>query len=788
MSTHLANRILIAVWMLCITQTHAQKAVYGLASPFAIQPDQSVFYKTDYFPFNTPIMKVTWPDGLTVIKETPEAFYVKGKLMRPFDNIRFKLLGADYDIPCRNTRMVAVSFVFETPQPAKSVAIKGTFNAWVPDTTLAKPVGKLPTRKWEVSNLQANEGYHQYKLLVNGVETNPTNATLVPNGMGGNNAQLVVGNPETKMPEVSASYANKELSLQFTHALFYLAYCNNHLISKGQVPLSGRIALKIPEKAKNEKRTHIRIFTCNQYKAGNDLFIPLEYGNVVINDTSALTRQDLHRNIMYFMMVDRFANGNPLNDPIPLDSVLPSAQFLGGDLQGIQQKINANYFTQLGVNTLWLSPISQNAKGAWGYWNKNVTTKFSAYHGYWPTSYSIIDERFGNSTQFKNVITDAHNKELNIVLDFVAHHVHTDHPLYQQHPDWATSLKLPDGTLNTERWDDHRLTTWFDTFLPTLDLQRREVREAISDSILYWVNNYDIDGFRHDASKHVPEEFWRLLTYKIKKRVVLKPTSTSFYQIGETYGSPDLIASYVNSGQMDAQFDFNLYDAAINAFALPPQNDTQHWEPLKKTVLQSFDYYGWHHLMGNISGNQDRPRFASIADGSIQPSEDAKLAGWSRTITNANELGYSRMLQLMAFNFTIPGIPVIYYGDEYAMPGGNDPDNRRMMQFDSLNESQQQLVEKIKVLTGLRQSNLALVYGEFRWLPVSTQCLAYEREYMGKKVWVLFSKQGGIFTIQKNTDNATIRSILGQPLNVNTNSCSIKLKDNDVAIIELTNK
>lgn len=780
--------IIRVVMLLNITTAVAQKAVYGLASPFAIQNGESVFYKTDYFPFNTPIMNVKWPEGISLVKETPEAFYLKGNLLRPFDNIQFKLLGADYDIPCRNTRTIAVSFSFETPNAVKSVSIKGSFNAWVTDSTLVKPIGKLPTKKWQVSNLLATEGYHQYKLVVNGNETNPVNTQLVPNGLGGFNTQLIVGNPDAKTPEVHAELSNEKLTLQFTNALFYLAYCNNHLISKGQVPVSGIVPVTIPETAKTEKRTHIRVYTCNQFKAGNDLLIPLEYGSVITTQTEVLTRQDIHRNMMYFLMVDRFANGDTQNDPKPLDSVLPPAQFLGGDLQGIQQKINANYFTNLGVNTLWLSPISQNATGAWGFWNKKVTTKFSGYHGYWPTSYSAIDSRFGTSSQFKNVITDAHNQQLNIILDFVAHHVHIQHPFYKQYPQWTTSLTLPDGSLNTERWDDHRLTTWFDTFLPTLDLQQTEVREAISDSLLYWVNNYDIDGFRHDASKHVPEEFWRLLTYKIKKRVVLKPTSTSFYQIGETYGSPDLISSYVNSGQMDAQFDFNLYDAAIGAFALPVQTDSTHWNGLKRTMMQSFDYYGWHHLMGNISGNQDRPRFASLADGSISPSEDAKLAGWSRNITNANELGYARMLQLMAFNFTIPGIPVIYYGDEYAMPGGNDPDNRRLMQFDGYNANQQQLIQKVKQLTALRKSNLALVYGEFRWLPVSGNYMGFEREYLGKRVWVLFSKKGGTVSIQKPANAISIQSVFGQTLRVNGNTCTIELKDNDIAIIELTNK
>ncbi|HAG48904.1 MAG TPA: alpha-amlyase, partial [Cryomorphaceae bacterium] len=87
-----------------------------------------------------------------------------------------------------------------------------------------------------------------------------------------------------------------------------------------------------------------------------------------------------------------------------------------------------------------------------------------------------------------------HGRNMNVLLDYVANHVHLDHPVYKEHPDWATSLYLPDGSLNTERWDEHRLTTWFDTHLPTLDLRRPEVVEPMTDSALIWMTEFGIDG------------------------------------------------------------------------------------------------------------------------------------------------------------------------------------------------------------------------------------------------------------------------------------------------------
>ncbi|MES2559268.1 MAG: alpha-amylase family glycosyl hydrolase [Bacteroidota bacterium] len=776
-------RIFITLLVLCNTLTaFAQQAIVGLASPVQLQPKQTTIVKSDYFPFGTPIQKVEWPTGVTLVSENTTSYIVKGKLTVPFANIRLYTSKGVYDIPCRNVRKILAREYIELDAPANDVKIKGSFNAWVADGKLLQPIGALPTKTWQLSNVAANEGYVQYKLIADGKEENPTNVTIVSNGMGGTNALLKVGEPDAVAPSLATLKSdNNHIFIHAVHGTFFIAYLNNKLIANEPIGASGLILLSIPKDASAQIRSYIRVYTYNAFKIGNDLLIPLQKGKVVTQPDS-LTRNDLHTQIMYFMMVDRFSNGDPRNDPKPLDSVLPKAQYLGGDLKGVQQKIKEGFFENLGTNTLWLSPISQNPEGAWGYWNKQVTTKFSAYHGYWPTSYSKVDSRFGTNPVFADVIKDAHEKNMNVVLDFVAHHVHTDHPLYQKHHNWVTPLILPDGTMNTERWDDHRLTTWFDTFLPTLDLQRKEVREVVADSVMYWVKNFDLDGFRHDASKHVPEDFWRLLTQKIKLQKASKSNNT-FYQIGETYGSPELIGSYVNSGQMDAQFDFNLYDAAVGAFA---GNGTaeQLWGNLQRTINESFDYYGWHHLMGNISGNQDRPRFASLADGSVKGDEDTKLAGWTRDITNSNETGFTRMAQLMAMNMTLPGVPVIYYGDEFAMPGGNDPDNRRMMLFGNYTTSQQQLIDKVKKLAALRKHNMALMYGEFKTIETDNHFFAYERNYFGQKVVVVFSKAAGKISLPLPVTQKWI-PLFNHTFSQTDHTLELQMNEDDVAIFTL---
>jgi glycosidase len=187
---------------------------------------------------------------------------------------------------------------------------------------------------------------------------------------------------------------------------------------------------------------------------------------------------------------------------------------------------------------------------------------------------------------------------------------------------------------------------------------------------------------------------------------------------------------------MDAQFDFNLYDAAVDAFAKRETN----FENLERVLKESMIYYGSHHLMGNITGNQDRTRFISYADSSVQFSEDPKLAGWTRNIQNRDSLGFSNMEMLMAFLMTTPGVPCIYYGDEIGMPGANDPNNRRMMHFHDWNPYQLKLQNATQKLVNLRRSNMALTYGDTEIMYNQNGVLVLSRKYFDSVAIVVLNK------------------------------------------------
>jgi glycosidase len=321
--------------------------------------------------------------------------------------------------------------------------------------------------------------------------------------------------------------------------------------------------------------------------------------------------------------------------------------------------------------------------------------------------------------------------------------------------------------------------------MPSLDFSRPEVIETMTDSALFWVKEFELDGFRHDATKHIQLEFWRTLTRKIKDSVTV-PTGKKIFQIGETYGSRELIASYINSGMLDAQFDFNMYDAGLNTFG---QGNS--FEGLQTQLQESFNYYGYHNLMGYISGNHDKTRFITLTSGEVSCSEDGKLAGWTREIEDPQAFAYDRLSMFHAFNQTIPGIPVTYQGDEYGQPGANDPDNRRWMEFEEeqLNALELRNRSIYKKLTSLRNSEMALTYGDFQFHSTTENTLVYSRAYFGNQVIALFNKSSQTEEIEVHVREGfnydQLRSNFGHDFSIEGNVLTLSLPSNSFEILTL---
>jgi glycosidase len=623
------------------------------------------------------------------------------------------------------------------------------------DTTEVYLTDYLPSVDLQqLGDVRVTEGYDS--LVVNGEV-----ATLY--GAAGKLGVLSVGKGccevnipiLPKLPVVqgltTAGINDGQLLLQVDEAqqpLVFRCFVQNVLLPEDAVKQQegATYSIDLNSLPKQEGRSFLRVFACNDSVLLNDLLIPLENGKPV-TDAKELTRHDANAQILYSLLVDRFNNGNTGNDaPLNIPDVDERVDYKGGDLKGITAKIQDGFFDSLGINTLWISPITQNPKDAWGQYD-DPKTKFSGYHGYWPIYNTKIDDRMGTDAELKDLLATAHEHGINVILDYVANHMHINSPTLKAHPDWITDSILPDGRRNFELWDEARLTTWFDKHIPTLDLERKEVCEAMTDTALYWVDKYDFDGYRHDACKHIPLDYWRMFTRKMKSRY----PDRSLWMIGETYGDNELIGSYVKTGMLNAQFDFNIYHTAIDVLG---RKDIS-MKRLAKTIDESLASYGAHHTMGNISGNHDKTRFISLAGGAVSWDEDGKAAGWHRQIgvtadidPERESIAFKKALLLEVINLTIPGVPCIYQGDEYGQCGANDPDNRRMMRFSGLTDNEQRLLAQTKYLTHLRRSSMPLLYGDYRQLYVDDHVLIFSRTYMGQEVIVALNNGAEPFSIE----------------------------------------
>lgn len=706
----------------------------GTAMPFRLASDSTWVRLADFCPQSLPetvIWIPTWGQGDTldiVAGDGGMGVWVTTAPSEGFGALSLVKGGQAEQVPVFASRKQKVTYTLPMAYEGRGdVRIMGAFNAW---SRTDHPLVSDGQGRWSI-DLVLDEGRHPYQLILDGVEMpDPMNPVKVDNGFGGWNSILTVGGSGAATELSAIGFGGNQVHdvrLLGTPGARVWAWWEDHLYAAARIGEDGTGVVRIPAAAYGAGRTNLRMWATGGGTPSREVRIPLSDG-LPVTDPVKLTRQDWETQVLYFMLVDRFRNADPSNDrPVDDPAILPQANDHGGDLAGIRQALDEGYFDRLGVTALWVSPLTRNPDAAYGFWQDpgtEVTSRFSGYHGYWPISNTELDPRFGTREEFDGLVDAAHAKDMNFLLDYVANHVHEEHPLYKAHPDWATNLYLPDGRENTQLWDEERLTTWFDTFMPTLDLERDDVVEAMTDSAAWWVAHSGIDGFRHDATKHISLKFWRKLTEKVKAEVA--GTDRRIYQIGETYGSAELIGSYLGTGLLDAQFDFNLYDKALVAFG----KDDSNLDDLVGVSNEGLDTYGAHHLMGTITGNQDRPRFASLAEGTVLWEEDHKFAGWTRDIVREGMRGHHAMRMMVAFNMSMPGVPCIYQGDEYADVGANDPDNRRMVRFDGLDAAETETRDHTAGWIALRRNRMSMLYGQTHIEALPSGVLKITRQYL----------------------------------------------------------
>jgi len=638
-------------------------------------------------------------------------------------------------------KKIPVKFRFKPKRKFKEITLFGEFNQW---NRHSIPMHDSDGDGVYEVDIELDPGVYQYKFYADTLELcDPSNPDSVANGLGGFNSVIKVkpeGKHERFLHVGSFDIANgtAEFSFYFGNDSFgekisrrnILALLNNERIEDDFVGVQkNEITISLPTEMLRGKNI-LRVAVSSDGIHSNLQEVFIYDGKPYDNDAPF----DWHDGIIYSLLTDRFFNGDKGNDrPVVHDSLSWKANYEGGDFQGIIDKIESGYFDSLGINVLWISPVNDNPNEAFRGWPKPHRW-FTGYHGYWPISAYRVEEHFGNMELLKSLVQKAHERGIKVLLDFVSHHVHKYHPYFKEHRDWFGSMYLPDGKPNIRLWDEHRLTTWFEPYLPSFNyLNSAEAVDTMTANALWWLKKTGADGFRHDAVKHVPNIFWRTLTRKLKSL-----GKKHYYQIGETFGNYALVSSYVNNGQLDAQFNFNLYNVAQAVFI----DSSKTFADLRDELRKTRQIYGPLPLMGNIMDSHDKNRYIAYADGDIPLwMWDATEMGWKNPPKVDHPSSYLKTELYLAYEFSIPGVPVVYYGSEFGMTGASDPDNRRMMRFgNQLNFYEKKMLDKVRHIIHLRRKHTALRYGDIYFLKADTSVFAFVRSDFNERILIVFNK------------------------------------------------
>lgn len=390
-------------------------------------------------------------------------------------------------------------------------------------------------------------------------------------------------------------------------------------------------------------------------------------------------REDI---VLYHIFLDRFrGNKGPLLPP------KTPGHRAGGTLNGVLAAVENGYFEAMGITTLWLSPLYENPPGIFRGRDGN---EYEAYHGYWPSEPRSVEPSLGTETELEKLVETAHRHGLRVIFDAVPNHVHNEHPYYKEHsrrspatfPEPDKKSWFSDGNRSCVcgtpgcGWGERIEDCWFDSYLPDVNLRNPEAAAQQRTDLLYWLKRFDLDGMRIDAVPMMPRGFTRSVVKAVSEQATRKGLDVLL--IGEDYTGPGdggrfEIRSFLGDRFFGLQsaFDFPLFWATVDALA----KDRIPMTTLEKQIALSQDVYGGSGaVMGHMLNNHDTARFVSEAAG------NAGNPPWTDPPAQPAELEpYKRHQIALTLLFTLPGIPVLYYGDEIGLAGAGDPDSRRVL-------------------------------------------------------------------------------------------------------------
>jgi len=444
--------------------------------------------------------------------------------------------------------------------------------------------------------------------------------------------------------------------------------------------------------------------------------------------------------VIYLLMPDRFADGDPANNDPAIskgnyDRSKPKA-YHGGDIKGVRDHLS--YLHDLGVTTVWMTPIVDN----------DNTPGYDGYHGYGAIDLYGVEEHYGTLDDVKALVADAHHQGMKVFFDWVANHTGPRHPWVADPPSptWfhgsvqkhqSPSYEFPPITdihaLPAEQ--DHIRNGWFADILADLNQDDPHVAEYLTENAIWWIEETGADGYRLDTFPYVPRSFWSAWHKSLHD--VFPRLDT----IGENYNGDPTVVSFFLGGRsilgydtgLNTAFDFPLMYAIRDVVS-------KHASATKITDVLRRDWlYPHPERLVTFLGNHDMDRILTAAGGDRQALKNA----------------FSLLL-------TERGIPQLYYGDEIAMAGGADPDNRRdfpggfpgdtnnAFTTSGRTPEQQEVYAYVQKLLKLRHDHQALTSGKQWNLFADETAYAFLRENGADRVLVGFNNANTPRTLKLN--------------------------------------
>ena len=451
-------------------------------------------------------------------------------------------------------------------------------------------------------------------------------------------------------------------------------------------------------------------------------------------DIESFTSSD----VLYLIMPDRFANGNPDNDVIPgmlENKVDRNEQFgrHGGDFKGISEHLD--YISDLGVTAIWLNPTQEN------------DMKEGSYHGYAITDYYQIDRRFGTNEEFCNLVNEAHGKGLKVVMDMIFNHCGSENYLFKDKPqdDWfnfrsnyvQTSFKTA-SVMDIHASDYEKAIAtdgWFTQVMPDLNQRNRHVARYLIQSSIWWIEYAGINGIRQDTHPYADYDFMSSWCKEVLEEY------PHFNIVGETWLNSNVLVSYwqkdsklaaPKNSNLPTVMDFPLTDLMSKAF----DEETTEWSG---GLYRLYDYHTQDLVYANpmnlliFLDNHDTSRFCKNED-------DAK--------------NIVRYKQAITYLLTTRGIPQIYYGTEILMaadksegdgclrrdfPGGWKGDKVNCFTAEGRTDLQNEAFDYTRKLLNFRKGNEAICKGTMKHFSIFKGVYVYERKYNDKSVVVFMN-------------------------------------------------